>query len=231
MLVEYLAESFPCVSVSSTQAHHHVHNKTPYHVVLQIPENEMGEEKNSVHTLLWPSINEWLKHEIPPFWVFGQDQVESSIIVRRVVYDLLCAGNIDVDCLHYPIGEVSPVEYLEFELGHGGRGCTREGWALKNQKYIYDKSKKENVLPLILLQGWNWHSSLPVPSCCKAKLGYFGPLVYLWPEGEQKKHWKLKNIIATILHHDMHKPLVKVTFSRPGGLGSKCQSLMTLTAL
>lgn len=36
-LAAYLAESFPGVPVSSAQAHHHVHSKTPHHVVLQIP--------------------------------------------------------------------------------------------------------------------------------------------------------------------------------------------------
>lgn len=33
----YLAECFSGVPVSSAQAHHHVHSKTPNHVVLQIP--------------------------------------------------------------------------------------------------------------------------------------------------------------------------------------------------
>ncbi len=37
VMAVYLAEGFPGVPVSSAQAHHHVHSKTPHHVVLQIP--------------------------------------------------------------------------------------------------------------------------------------------------------------------------------------------------
>lgn len=37
VLAVYLSEGLPGVPVSSAQAHHHVHSKTPHHVVLQIP--------------------------------------------------------------------------------------------------------------------------------------------------------------------------------------------------
>lgn len=47
-----------------------------------------------------------------PLGVFAQDDVESSVIVWGVIYDLLCVGNTDVDCVHYLSGEVTPVKYL-----------------------------------------------------------------------------------------------------------------------
>jgi len=46
-MVVYLAESFPCVSVNFAQAHHHVHTKTPHHVVLQIPERRRNMVKKA----------------------------------------------------------------------------------------------------------------------------------------------------------------------------------------
>lgn len=47
-----------------------------------------------------------------PLVVSGQDNVESSVIVGGVVYDLFCVRNADVNCIHYPSCEVTPVKYL-----------------------------------------------------------------------------------------------------------------------
>lgn len=51
-MVVYLTESFPGVSVSSAQAHHHVHSKTPHHVVLQIPESKENMIKETAQLFL-----------------------------------------------------------------------------------------------------------------------------------------------------------------------------------
>ena len=50
-----------------------------------------------------------------PLVVFGQDNAESSIIVGRVVDDLLCVRNTDIDCIHYLRCEVTPVKYLQVQ--------------------------------------------------------------------------------------------------------------------
>lgn len=52
-------------------------------------------------------------HTHTPLGVSGQDQVESSVIVGGVVYDLLCVRNGDVDSIHYLSGEIAPVKYLQ----------------------------------------------------------------------------------------------------------------------
>lgn len=142
-LAVYLAEGFPGVPVRSAQAHHHVHSKTPHHVVLQIPVRRgmmfkesllltqsydisvMGELLFSLHAECSRPHNHTLTNRLSytnitrdtethtPLGVSGQYKVESSVIVRGVVYDLLCVRNADVHGIHYLSCEVTPVKCLQ----------------------------------------------------------------------------------------------------------------------